>query len=148
VSHLIYKEVGVTKKTGAVSERLDWLTRIKDFSTSLKSSNPEDFLQSVKIDFFEKRIFCFTPKGDVFELPEGATPLDFAYHVHSEIGHHTGGAFVNGKFVALDTPLKNLDIVQIQTNKANHPKRKWLEYTKTTLAQRFIRSYLRDHKAT
>jgi len=146
-SHLIYKEVGVTKKIGAASsERLDWLTHIKDFHASFKDAKPEEFLQSIKIDFFEKRIFCLTPKGDVFELPEGATPLDFAYHIHSEIGNHTGGAIVNGKLVALDTPLKNLDIVHIQTNKANRPKRKWLEYTKTTLAKRFIKSYLRENK--
>ncbi len=145
-SHLIYKEVGVTKNKKVANERLDWLARIRDLHTSFKDAKPEEFLQNVKIDFFEKRIFAFTPKGDVLELPDGATPLDFAYHVHSEIGNRTSGAVVNGKLVSLDTPLKNLDIVQIQTSKANHPKRKWLEYAKTTMAQRFIKSYLRENK--
>jgi GTP pyrophosphokinase len=145
-AHLLYKETNSQTKGRASTERLDWLLRIKDLHTGAKDARPEEFLQNLKIDLFEQRIFAFTPNGDVIELPLGATPLDFAYHIHSEIGNHTSGAMVNGKLVSLDTPLKNLDIVNIQTSKGNHPKRKWLEYAKTTLAQRFIKSYLRENK--
>ena len=84
----------------------------------------------------------FTPEGDVVDLPVGASPIDFAYAIHSDIGDHTAGAKVNNKLVGLDTQLQNGDIVTIITNKTNGPTRKWLEYAKTSLARRRIRASL------
>ena len=102
----------------------------------------DDFLKHLNMDFFNHRVFVFTPRGDVIDLPDGATPIDFAYAIHSNIGDHTAGAKVNSKLVAIDTKLKNGDIVEIDTKEQATPKRKWLEQTNTTLAKRHIRAYL------
>jgi GTP pyrophosphokinase len=101
-----------------------------------------EFFDGLKDDFFSYRVFMFTPEGDVVDLPVGASPIDFAYAIHSDIGDHTAGAKVNNKLVGLDTELHNGDIVEILTNKSNNPTRKWLEYAKTSLARRRIRAAL------
>jgi len=101
---------------------------------------PSDFIKRLKVDFFERRIFVFTPKGDVIDLPIDSSPIDFAYAVHSEIGHHIAGAKVNGKLSSLDTSLQNGDIVEIVTKQSSKPTQKWLDLAKTTLARRHIRS--------
>jgi (p)ppGpp synthase/HD superfamily hydrolase len=93
-------------------------------------------------DFFSNRIFVFTPIGDVVDLPVGATPIDFAYAIHSEVGDRTSAAKINKKMVQLDTELRNGDIVEIETRKNAHPSPKWLDFTKTSLARRRIRSAL------
>ena len=97
-------------------------------------------MESLQTDFFQKRIFAFTPKGDVIELPEKGTPIDFAYAIHSDIGNHTFGAKVNGKLVPLDSGLKNGDIIEIITSKNSKPSTKWLEFAQTALARKHIRS--------
>ena len=140
-AHLIYKEHGVTKKASAVKKQLTWLSRVRDVHD--ESEEPEDFLNNLTFDFFDKRIFVFTPDGDVIELPKGASALDFAYSIHSYIGNHTSGAKVNGKFVSLDKELKSGDIVEIETKKSGKPTRKWIDYAKTTLARKHIRAGLR-----
>ena len=94
------------------------------------------------MDFFKDRVFVFTPRGDVIDLPIEASPIDFAYAIHSDIGDHVSGALVNGKFVALDTPLKNGDIVEIITKKNSKPTGRWLEYARTAFAKKHIRSYI------
>jgi (p)ppGpp synthase/HD superfamily hydrolase len=94
------------------------------------------------MDLFKDRIFIFTPKGDVIELPEGATALDFAYAIHSDIGDHAAGATVNNKFVAMDTPLKDQDLVQIEVKKTTHPSPKWLAAVRTSMARKHIKNYL------
>ena len=94
------------------------------------------------MDFFKDRVFVFTPKGDVIDLPEESSPIDFAYAIHSSIGDHVSGAKINNKLVSIETKLKNGDIVEIETKGSSSPKRKWLDYTKTTLAKRHIRAYL------
>lgn len=99
-----------------------------------------EFFEGLKEDFFSHRIFVFTPEGDVVDLPVGASPIDFAYAIHSDIGDHTSGSKVNNKLVGLDTELSNGDIVEIVMNKSNKPTRKWLDYTKTSLARRRIRA--------
>lgn len=99
-------------------------------------------------DFFNYRVFVFTPENDVIDLPLNATPIDFAYAIHSDIGDHVSGATVNGKYVAIDTPLKNGDIVEIITKKSANPTHKWLEIVKTTMARRHIRSALERNKKT
>jgi guanosine-3',5'-bis(diphosphate) 3'-pyrophosphohydrolase len=105
-----------------------------------------DFFDSLKIDFFKNRIFVFTPLGDVVDLPEGATPVDFAYHIHSEIGSHCQGAKVDGKMVALDTPLQNGQMIEIITQKQAHPTQDWLRFAKTNQAQNRIKAWLNKYQ--
>jgi len=105
-----------------------------------------DFFQFLKIDLFNDRIFVFTPKGDVFDLPEGSTPLDFAYHVHSSIGHRCAGAKVEGKLVALDYALKNGQVIDIQTKKEEKPSQDWIRFVKTNLAKTKINEWFKKHK--
>ena len=138
-AHLLYKE-SFSGNQRELDQRLEWLTRIKAVHAS--TGKPEEFLNNVKIDFFTERIFVFTPRGDAIELPEGATALDFAYAIHSDIGDHAQGAHVNGKYVALNTKLGNGDIINVEVKKSSHPTHKWIEFTKTSLARRHIRSYL------
>lgn len=106
-----------------------------------ESENPtSEFVADAESDFFSNRIFVFTPTGDVVDLPVGATPIDFAYAIHSEVGDHTSGAKVNRKLVSLNTELKNGDMVEIETRKSAKPSPKWLQFTKTSLARRRIKS--------
>jgi len=105
-----------------------------------------DFETTLKTDLFTHRVFVFTPKGDVVDLPSGCTPLDFAYAIHSDIGDRVFAAKLNGKLVTLDTILHNGDIVEIQTKKSAHPTKKWLDFAKTTLARRHIRLALEKEK--
>jgi len=113
-----------------------------------ESHKPDDganeFVDNLRRDFFSNRIFAFTPDGDVVDLPVGASPIDFAYAIHSEIGDHTAGAKVNNKLVGLDTELNNGDIVEITTKRSNRPTSKWLDYAQTTLAKRRIRAALAE----
>ena len=107
------------EKKGEVPE---W---IKELSIA-RGEDPKEFMETLKKDFFEHRVFVFTPKGDVIDLPTSSSPLDFAYAIHSEVGDHTVGAKVNGRMVALDSNLKNGDIVEIITKESARPSRKWL----------------------
>ncbi|MEK7628234.1 MAG: HD domain-containing protein [Patescibacteria group bacterium] len=106
------------------------------------SSDSEEYLEDIKTDFFTHRVFVFTPKGDVIDLPIAATPIDFAYAIHSDIGNHIAGAKVNAKMVSLDTELHNGDIVEIITKKSSRPNKKWLDMAKTTMAKKHIRTAL------
>jgi GTP pyrophosphokinase len=118
-----------------------WIQQIGEMYTKEKATGDE-FVADMRKDFFENRIFAFTPNGDVVDLPVGATPIDFAYAIHSEIGDKVAGAKVNKKLVQLDTVLRNGDIVEIETKKSAHPTQKWLGMAKTSLAKRRIRSAL------
>lgn len=102
----------------------------------------EEYLDTLKSDFFSHRIFAFTPRGDVIDLPVSATPIDFAYAVHSDLGNTMSGAKVNGKMVALDTELRNGDVVEIVTKPAGKPSRKWHDIAKTGMAKKHIRAAL------
>lgn len=142
-SHLSYKELGksltkeeITKKTGWTKELLEWQKEIEQH---------KDFMKHLKEDFFEHRVFIMTPKGDVIDLPEGSTPIDFAYAVHSKIGDHVAGVKINGKLVPLETKLKNRDVVEIDVKESAHPKRKWIDMARTTIAKRKIRQYIREN---
>lgn len=106
------------------------------------SGESSEYLDNIKSDFFTHRVFVFTPKADVIDLPLGATPIDFAYAIHSEIANRMSGAKVNGKMVSLDTPLRNGDIVEIVTKPSGKPSRKWHDIAKTTLAKKMIRQAL------
>lgn len=120
-----------------------WIEQFKELQKNV--AKPSAFLENLKIDFFSKRIFVFTPKGAVIDLPEQSSVIDFAYAVHSDIGNHASGAKVNGKYSKLDTKLHNGDIVVVETNEKAVPNGKWLDAAKTTLARRHIRRYLDEN---
>ncbi|MBI5004955.1 MAG: bifunctional (p)ppGpp synthetase/guanosine-3',5'-bis(diphosphate) 3'-pyrophosphohydrolase [Candidatus Lloydbacteria bacterium] len=139
-AHFAYKEERASPNSNALNKRLRWVKQLSEWQKQVHES--KEFLENLRMDFFEHRVFVFTPQGDVIDLPENASPIDFAYAIHSDIGNHASGAKVNGKFTSLDTPLKNGDIVEIITKKSSMPNQKWLQYVKTTLARKQIRSAL------
>jgi len=108
-----------------------------------KEFQKKQSVDNFKIDFLKDRIYCFTPKGDLIDLPEGATPIDFAYQIHTEIGHQTIGAKVNGKLVSLDYQLKSGEVVEILTRKGKKPSSSWLDFVKMEETKRKILSYLK-----
>lgn len=116
---------------------------IKDLGNKCDGEKSEELIEELKTDFFEHRVFIFTPGGDVIDLPEDSSPIDFAYAIHSDIGNHLSGAKVNGKMASLDTRLENGDIVEIMTKKSSRPNRKWLDLVKTSEAKRNIKSTLK-----
>lgn len=117
-----------------------WISQIGEMYT--KDDTSSQFMADMRQDFFMNRIFVFTPNGDVVDLPLGATPIDFAYAIHSEIGNHIAGVKVNKKLVQLETELKNGDIVEVDTKDSAKPSKKWLDIAKTSIARRHIRSEL------
>ena len=138
-AHWAIKE-GIDLKTQ--KKRFAWVQQLKDWQDKVLGS--EEFLEGLKIDFFKNRIFIFTPKGDVIDLPEGACPIDFAYAVHTDIGNRCAGAKVNGRIASLTHSLKNGDVVEIIVDKNKKPSRDWLKFVKTGLARSKVRSYLKQ----
>ena len=118
-----------------------WLHQLMEWQRDL--SDPAEFMQTVKIDLFEEEVFVFTPKGDGKALPQGATPIDFAYAVHSKIGDHCSGARVNGMMVPLRYRLRNGDIIDIITSPTQRPSKDWLKFVTTSRAQTKIRHHMR-----
>lgn len=141
-SHLHYKEIGKNKSKQEIEKRTSWTRDLLKLQETIEDE--QEFLHTLKTDFFENRVFVFTPKGDVVDLPEGATPIDFAYSIHSKIGDKMSHAKVNGKMVSIDTKLKRGDVVEIVTNKNGHPTEKWLDYVKTNMAKRHIQRFLEN----
>ncbi len=115
---------------------------VKHLAEAEMSNEPEEYIENLKSDFFGHRVFVFTPKGDVIDLPTESSPVDFAYAIHSDIGNHIFGVKVNGKMVSLETKLQNGDIVEIVTKERSKPSRKWLDFVKTTEARRHIKNVL------
>ncbi|MFP4128246.1 MAG: RelA/SpoT family protein [Desulfonatronovibrio sp.] len=142
-SHWQYKEDG-SKLNEKDAERFNWLRQILDWQEDLK--DPREFMASLRFDLFEDEVYVFTPRGQVKELPEGATPIDFAYHIHTEVGDHCSGARVNGKLVPLHTKLKNGDTVEIITDSHRHPSRDWLKLVKTAKARTRIKHWIRNEE--
>jgi GTP pyrophosphokinase len=144
-AHWIYKEGRSSKKTPAAAsgdEKLKWLRSMLDWQQELQ--DPREFMENLKVDLFEDEVFVFTPKGEVKSLAHGATPLDFAYEVHTEIGHRCVGARVNGKIVPLHYELKSGDIVEVLTSKRERgPSRDWLAVVKTTRARNKIKQWFK-----
>ena len=136
-------EIDITKQEPHHKKIPRWISQIGQVYTGEKQST-KDFIEDMQSDFFSNRIFVFTPIGDVVDLPVGATPIDFAYAIHSEVGDHTASAKVNKKMVQLDTELRNGDIVEIETRKSSRPSPKWLDFAKTSLARRRIKSALEE----
>lgn len=137
-AHWAYHEAGKPKSGARVNPRLSWVNQLAEWQKEAPHS--KSFLESLRIDFFKDRVFCFTPKGDVIDLPEGASAIDFAYAIHSDIGNSASGAVINGKYSSLDSALKSGDIVEIQTKKNKKPNMEWLEHAKTSLARKQIKS--------
>jgi guanosine-3',5'-bis(diphosphate) 3'-pyrophosphohydrolase len=160
-SHLVYKNM-----KNSENKEMNWFTQflprtlnpfaksveeketapawMKEFAEAHTVSEGEEMMKDLKADFFNQRIFTFTPMGDVVDLPIGSTVIDFAYAIHSDIGNHISSAMVNNKIASLDMELKNEDQVEIITKKSAKPNRKWLDYAKTSMAKRFIKTALGD----
>lgn len=138
-AHFAYKEKNYKKKHDDNS-KFKWIEELKDFNYDLEE--PKKYLEHLKMDFFNDRIFIFTPRGDVVDLPEDSSPIDFAYTIHSDIGDHIAGVKVNSKIAPILSKLKNGDIVEITTKKDAHPSSKWLEFAKTSIAKKHIKSYV------
>ncbi|MFH1855275.1 MAG: RelA/SpoT family protein [bacterium] len=131
----IYQEKKVSKLPS--KNDLKWIDEFNKLSRNIKS--PEELFKSLTMDLFEDRIFVFTPQGDVKDLPQGATPVDFAYYVHTALGNHCSGAKINGKIAQLNSKLQNGDIVEIIEKKNAHPHSDWLNFTKTSHARSQIK---------
>ncbi|MBR1617220.1 bifunctional (p)ppGpp synthetase/guanosine-3',5'-bis(diphosphate) 3'-pyrophosphohydrolase, partial [bacterium] len=125
-AHWKYKESGVTKVTHKQDMQFSWMRKVMEIDEA--SGDAQEFVENVKFDIFQDQVFVFTPNGDVFDLPQNSTPVDFAYRIHTEVGHRTVGALVNGRIAQLDTKLKNGDIVEILTSKQFMPKIDWLNF--------------------
>lgn len=145
-AHWKYKEAGhSSSKLTADDEKFTWLRQLLDWQSDLKDA--QEYLESVKGNLFDDDVYVFTPNGDVIALAQGATSIDFAYRIHTEVGNHCAGAKVNDRMVTLDTPLKNGDIVEIITQKNSHPSLDWLNFAVTPSAKNRIRQwYKRSHR--
>lgn len=137
-SHWRYKEAQRSQER--IRERLAWIKRIVDWQRDL--ADPQEFMESLKIDLFEDEVFVFTPKGDVIDLPQGSTPIDFAYSIHTEIGHRCVGAKINDRLVPLEYKLRNGDIISIITSKTSPgPSKDWMNIVQTARAKTKIRQW-------
>jgi GTP pyrophosphokinase len=151
-SHWLYSEqkrswknyfFSFKKTTKVPKETLAWIEQLREWQNELGANNPE-FIETLKFDFFKNQIFAFTPKGEVIDLPEDATPVDFAYKIHSEIGNGIIGAKADGKMVSLDYKIKNGEVIEILTSKERKkPNQDWLRFVRTSDAKSHIRRALK-----
>ncbi|MEK7122089.1 MAG: RelA/SpoT family protein [Patescibacteria group bacterium] len=145
-AHWIYDLAGKSSEAAIFRRnKFVWVKQLQVWQKEFQKGkySTQEFIDSLKIDFFQDRIFILTPKGDVVDLPEGATPVDFAYHIHSEIGDSAAGCRINGKMAPLSAGLKSGDVVEILTQKNKKPSREWLEFVKTSLAKNRIHFVLK-----
>jgi GTP pyrophosphokinase len=140
-AHWRYKEGG---KDDPFEHKLTWLRSLLEWQNDTADSRA--FMENLKLDLFENQVFIFSPKGDVFSLPAAATPLDFAYQVHTDVGNHCVGAKVNGKIVPLDYQLKNGDICEVLLNKSSRPSLDWLAIVRTSGAKHKIKQWFRKDR--
>ena len=148
-AHWVYGAIKETKgykkkKTFIPPKNFYWIKQLQEWQK--RFYNSQQFLESLKVDFFKDRIFVLTPKGDIIDLPEGATPIDFAYQVHTEIGNQAAGAKANGKLVPLNYNLKSGEVVEILTQKGKLPSSSWLEFVKMSETKKRIEEILRRKK--
>ena len=141
-AHWRYKEGYESGKK--MSGQYPWMKQLLEWQKNL--TDPKDFLETVRLDLFSGEVYVFTPKGDVKELPMGATPVDFAYSIHSEVGNRCIGAKVNERIVPLSYQLKNGDIVRITTSKNHKPSKDWLNFVKTSTARTRIRQWIKQEE--
>ncbi len=142
-SHWRYKEGGEIDMKDEAKFR--WIRQFLEWQKEL--SDPAEYLDTVKLDLFATDVYVFTPKGDIRELPTGSTPLDFAYAIHTEVGHQCVGARVNGRLVPLRYPLKSGDTVEVITQAGHNPSKDWLKFVQTSRAKAKIREYTRDEES-
>ncbi|MFO7860159.1 MAG: bifunctional (p)ppGpp synthetase/guanosine-3',5'-bis(diphosphate) 3'-pyrophosphohydrolase [Desulfosalsimonas sp.] len=142
-AHWSYKE-GKTQEDINTKNTFAWIHNLVENQKNF--GNPEEFLENVRIDLFPDEVFVFTPNGDVRSLPKGATPVDFAYMIHTEVGNECTGAKVNGRLVPLQYELKTGDIVEILTTKGHQPSKDWLNFVKTVKAKSRIRHWIRKQE--
>ncbi|MBC8000278.1 MAG: bifunctional (p)ppGpp synthetase/guanosine-3',5'-bis(diphosphate) 3'-pyrophosphohydrolase, partial [Leptolyngbya sp.] len=143
-AHWAYKEAGASVvASGQDNQKLAWLRQLVDWQEDL--ADAQEYLDTVKMDLFADEVFVFSPRGDVYDLPKGATPIDFAYRVHTDVGHKCIGARINDRIVPLNTAMKNGDIVEIITSKNAHPTMDWLNFAKTHSAKSRIRQWFKKH---
>src|SRR6476620_1369760 len=143
-AHWKYKEKhggGIDPKD---AEKFGWLRQLMEFQKDMK--DPAEFLESVKVDLFTDEVYVFTPKGDVRVFPRNATPIDFAYAIHTEVGNHCSGARVNGAIVPLKYKLRNGDVVEVMTATQQHPSKDWAENVVTGRAKSKVRAHLRTEQ--
>ncbi len=139
-AHWKYKETGSSEtKLSSEDEKFTWLRQLIEWQNDLKDA--QEYIDSLKDNLFEDDVYVFTPSGDVIVLAQGATPVDFAYRIHTEVGNHMKGARVNGRWSVLDRPLQNGDIVEIITSKNSHPSLDWLNFVVTPTARNRIRQW-------
>lgn len=142
-AHWKYKEKGSKKATDNSDVQFSWMRKMVEYEKDL--TNAKEYVDSVKLDIFSDQVFVFTPNGDVFDLPVDATPVDFAYRIHSDVGHKTVGALINGRIAQLDTKLKNGDIVEILTSKQPAPRLDWLNFVVTKQASSKIKQWFKKN---
>lgn len=146
-AHWKYKEGGSPASCSSDAERFNWLRQLVDWQQEGGNDDHNDYLSSIKEDLFDEEVFVFTPKGDVVGLRKGATAVDFAYRIHSEVGNHCNGVRVNDRLCPLATRLQNGDFVQVLTSKTAHPSLDWLNFVATPTARNRIRQwYKRSHR--
>lgn len=141
-AHWMYKEGRITP--GEDEQKFAWLRQLMEWQRDL--TDPMEFLETVKIDLFADEVYVFTPKGEVKSFPKGATPVDFAYSIHTEVGHHCSGAKINGSIVTLKYQLRNGDIVEILTSPNQRPKQDWLQFVVTSRARTKIKQFVRKEQ--
>ena len=142
-AHWRYKEKGSQKADNASDVKFSWMHKLVEYEKDMK--NAEDYVKSVKLDLFSDQVFAFTPDGDVLDLPKDATPVDFSYRIHSDVGHKTVGALINGRIVPLNTKIKNGDIVEILTSKTPAPRLDWLTFVVTKQASQKIKQWFKKN---
>jgi GTP diphosphokinase / guanosine-3',5'-bis(diphosphate) 3'-diphosphatase len=144
-AHWKYKETGTSDPTlTSEDEKFAWLRNLLDWQKDLKDG--QEYMDGLKNNLFEDDVYVFTPKGDVVALASGATPVDFAYHIHSEVGNQMKGARINGRWSEIDAPLQNGDIIEIVTAKNSHPSLDWLNFVVTPSARNRIRQWYKKSK--
>jgi guanosine-3',5'-bis(diphosphate) 3'-pyrophosphohydrolase len=143
-AHWRYKE-GDKQKVNEVDEKLSWFRQVLEWQQDTRE--PEEFMEFLRIDLFQDEIFVFTPKGDVKQLPKGATPIDFAFAVHTEVGLHCAGARINGRIAPLARELKNGDTIEVVTDTRHKPSRDWLAFVKTARARQKIRQWIKQEES-
>lgn len=142
-AHWRYKEKGSQKANNPTDMQFSWMRKMAEYGKDM--TNAEDYVNSVKLDLFSDQVFAFTPNGDVLDLPINATPVDFAYRIHSDVGHRTVGALINGRIAQLDTKLNNGDIVEILTSKTQAPRLDWLNFVVTKQASSKIKQWFKKN---
>jgi len=139
-AHWLYKEGKIVSKDN--KHQFDWLFELTEWQKEL--DDPREFIESVKMDLFHNEVYVFSPKGEVYEFPRGATPIDFAYAIHTEVGNHCAGAKVNGRIVPLKYQFNNGETVEIITSDKHFPNRDWLKFVKTSRARARIRQWIKN----